>query len=146
MFQKSSQSLQIELKPSASLLMLQVGLHLLAALAVTLSDIPSWLSFLLIAAVMVRLIYLVHHYFIPPDNEIRKLIYSAEKGWRFFRGGELIEKSELLPSTVSTRFCLFLHFKTSEGQRYHLMIPRDSLPFDIYRQVRVALKVSSISS
>jgi hypothetical protein len=126
--------------------MLQVVLHLLAALAVTLSDIPAWLSFLLIVAITAGLISLVHYYLTPSENEIRKLIYSSEKGWKLFRGGELIDNPELLPSTVSTRFCLFLHFKTTKGRCYHLMIPRDSLSFDVYRQMRIALKVSTISA
>ncbi|RLA19332.1 MAG: hypothetical protein DRQ61_10100 [Gammaproteobacteria bacterium] len=122
--------------------MLQVTLHILAALAVSLSAVPFWLICLLMVLVFVSLLRTIRDYRSPSLKQIRKLIHNSEKGWTLFSGDSIFDKAKLLPSTVSTRFCLFMHFEDSKGKRHYLMVPRDKLSFDHYRQLRVLLKVS----
>ncbi len=143
MFQKSSQSLLVEPKPSVSLLILLLTLHVLAALAVIASGIPLWLICMLVIAVLVSLFCTIKKHKRLSAKQIKKVIYSHEKGWKLFFEGRVLDKVELLPSTVSTRFCFFMHFKDDEGKHHNLMIPRDALSFDVYRKLRVALKISA---
>lgn len=144
MFQKSNQSLLIEPKPSVSLLILLITLHLLAALAIALSAVPVWVICLLLIAVSASLSRTIRAQGQSSKNQIRKIIYSAEKGWSLFLEDHDSEKAELLPSTVSTRFCLFMHFIDGKRKQHNFMITRDSLPFDTYRKLRVVLKINAL--
>jgi hypothetical protein len=125
--------------------MLLIVLHLLGALAVALSGIPFWLICLLLIAASVSLFHTIHTQRQPSKRQVRKIIYSAGKGWRLFLEDHDLEKAELLPSTVSTRFCLFMHFRDGRKKQHNFMITRDAVPFDTYRQLRVILKINELN-
>lgn len=73
-------------------------------------------------------------------NESWQLDFDNENGWQIFEFSTT-KSIEILPSTVVSRFFVFLHFRHL-NQNFYRLILKDALISNIndYRQLRVILK------
>lgn len=76
------------------------------------------------------------------EREDWELDYDKENGWQLIEASRLTS-IEILPSTVVSRYFVFLHYR-SENQNVYQLIFKDSLVQNIndFRQLIVMLKIS----
>jgi hypothetical protein len=66
--------------------------------------------------------------------------------WTLREQGKRKLNATLLPSTVNTAFIVFLHLNLGSAGKRYLMIRRNQLEPEAFRQLRVALKMTSTES
>lgn len=117
-------------------------LHLLAIIAVFLSPV-SW-SFQWLTGLGVVISFIFYRRFATYAFTLK---HNPSVGWEWLDiTGVTGDFSgiEILPSTVLTTFLIALHFKTQNHRNKAIIICKDTMPTDQYRQLLVALKVNGI--
>lgn len=86
------------------------------------------------------LIALKNYIYAPLVNNI---FFDGVGGWKLkIRHGEE-EPVLLLNSSVVTPLFVILHFKNNQGRNYAVILSRDSLASETFRQLRIGLKSGS---
>ncbi|MDD2865142.1 MAG: hypothetical protein PHC99_10555 [Methylococcales bacterium] len=73
-------------------------------------------------------------------HELWQLDYDEENGWQLFEFSRL-RSIEILPTTVVSRYFIFLHYQF-DGKKFYRLIFKDALAQNIndFRQLMVTLK------
>jgi len=125
-------------KPSRSLAAFLLAIHILALLAAWVNPLAVWLKLPLSLCILISLWLAFKHRANGP--EIKGLQLKPDNSWvlHLAQGGEV--EARLLGSSIANPWFVLLHFRT-EKIRYSVLIPRDSLPPEDFRKLRVALRV-----
>lgn len=117
-------------------------IHSLALLAAANNDLPVAYRVLLAATVSLNFGFSFKRYIVaPPGFTLR---HSEAYGWQLAEGDGVFFPVTLRRSTVSSALLSIVHVERPDGKKQSLLIFSDSLPADQYRQLRVALKISTL--
>ncbi len=134
--------LQVQVKPSRLLKQALLGLHCLAVFA-------SWMSAVPLAAKAILTILVIYNGQKVYKGETRFdktlwLNYSTGEGWQIAGQDLDFQTITILPSTVVTPWLTIIHYQTTEKPRLSLVVSKDALTPENYRQLIVKLKVKGI--
>lgn len=131
---KTSYSWQIQ--PSKWLRYLLICVYVLTLIACFLNALP------LVAKIGLTVFCLLHGFLTLKKlaRENWQLDYDEENGWQKIEVARL-QKIQILPSTVISRYVIFLHYQC-ENQKHYRVILKDALVANIndFRQLIVTLK------
>ncbi len=126
---------------SALLTRALVVLHAIAIVAVLINALD------LIYKVIISLIVLVSLFvYLKRENNFQGLLirHSSGLGWEVAYLDNNFYAVDILASTVITRYIIVLHFLQNK-KKQTILICRDALPYDEYRKLMVALKISGVN-
>lgn len=136
MLTKTDAPLGLEIKHSNLLINIMIFIYASALLASVMNSLPIVAKVALISAIA------LYGYF-----EFKRLLTQqyclehSETGWRLATGNAFTE-IEILPSTALSVVAIFLHFRTENQSKQSLLIFKDALSEDDYRQLIVRLKIT----
>ncbi len=140
--QKSEQPLLIEIQSSQYLLIFIVVIHIVAILASMMVAVMWPITLLFLALVCCSFYFHLRRY--RQGYYLGTIKYTKEFAWQ-----QVIQQQfsamQILNSSVITSFIIILHV-TSVNQRRSLLICCDAVPNEVYRQMRVALKINAQNS
>ncbi len=116
-----------------------ISVHILTIMIVFFSNL-SW-SYQLIVSVFVIISCYNYLRCLSRGNIIR---YSKVLGWEWLNTEQKFSSIEVLPSTVITRLFIALHYRYKDKKKA-IIICRDSLSKDDYRQFLVSLKINGLN-
>ena len=90
------------------------------------------------------LVLIVVIYFSLKNNRERVIHSQADNVW-LLGWGENTINARLVDGTVVTPFFVILNFRCDNGEYKKEVVFKDSLEFDVYRKLRVKLKVEGIA-
>jgi hypothetical protein len=134
--------LQLQIKPSRLLKQTLLGLHCLALFAIWVSAIPLAVKALLTILVIYngQKVYKGKTRF----DKTHWLNYSSGQGWQIAGQDLDFQTITILPSTVVTPWLTVIHYQIKEQSRLSLVVNKDALTPENYRQLIVKLKVKGI--
>ncbi|KAF3981958.1 MAG: hypothetical protein HFP78_04305 [Methylococcales symbiont of Hymedesmia sp. n. MRB-2018] len=128
------------IKQSKLLLYWLLFTHVLAIIAVFLSAVSLLIQWLICPLLIISFIF----YSRPRDNS--KIIrYGTLTGWEMSDRGQGFSSIKILPATVISTFLIVLHFETDIHQKKTILIGKDSLSENGYRQLLVSLKINGLN-
>ncbi|MGR9013688.1 MAG: protein YgfX [Gammaproteobacteria bacterium] len=136
MAKKHEPTLLVELKPSKRLKRLLVVIHLLALGSSLANALPVVVKLILTAGINLHLWLTIKQ--LPSKRYIIK--HTEAFGWEISDGSDF-EPIQILNSTVTTVFAIFLHFNKNTHKQ-SLLIINDALAEDDYRRLIVRLKTA----
>lgn len=117
--------------------------HLLASVAIFLSDIPEWLRWLLLAAILFSGYILWRRFIIRNlDDAILQAEWLADDSWRILDGAGRTQQVTSWATLLNTPALIMLNFKLADKKSATLVICPDSVDAEIRRQLRVRLNVA----
>lgn len=139
----SNQPFECRWRPSGLLLALYLAVQALALAAILLSAAPPWLQFSCV------LLGLAHAWYVLPRGILLSSpqawcgLRHEESGWYLWNEQQGWQSVQLLPDSLALPLVVILRFRLS-GQRFasSVCVPRDSLPHEQHRRLRVRLKFS----
>lgn len=133
------QSLLLSIKPSRLLKQVLIALHLLVLFVCWLSAIPAIIKGL----ITILIIYSLRQVF-TGKTDIRRCCWLRNNSggvWEIAEQEHNYQAISILPSTVITSWLTVIHYRTTDQVWQSLVVVRDSLSPDNYRQLIVKLKV-----
>lgn len=116
--------------------------HTLAILAVFLAAIQWEYQLIIACALLVSMFFSV-------KKEYKKAVFFIRqhpiKGWEIAIAEGQFDAIEILPSTRVFNFLIALQFITHDQQKKALLIVKDALITDDFRQLQVALKINGLN-
>lgn len=137
MAKKHEPSLLVELKSSKRLKRLLIVMHVLALGSSIASALPIAVKLTLSAGVCLHFGYTVKRLTSKPCI----IKHTEEFDWEISDGNDF-ESIQILNSTVTTVFAIFLHFNKN-AHKQSLLILNDALTEDDYRRLIVRLKTAN---
>ncbi|GEM_PF-824425 len=138
----TSSGLSLRIVPERSRLYLAlIGVtHTLALFGVSINALPYWIKGLLFLTVMVSYFWSLTNYL---NNGFGQSVisYNEWDGWGLQRIEEEWNSVKLLGSSIRTQHLSILHFRTESGQFQAVLVFKDSLDAESYRQLQVVLRV-----
>ncbi len=117
-----------------------MGFHGLSLLAVWLGPLAAWLRLLLAAGVLVSL-WLI----LKSRAGYAGVSQKPDGSWRLHTREGIEIEVRLLGSSMANPWFVLLHLRADSSNRLHtVLICRDSLEPDLFRRLRVALRVDDI--
>jgi len=68
---------------------------------------------------------------------------TPENTWQYALNQHDFVSIEILPSSVLNTWLIILHVKTEAGKRENLLICKDTVNEDLYRRLKVRLKITA---
>jgi len=127
--------LELDIKPSRWLKAYLQAVHLLAAGALLLLPLATYLQGLLVLLLLALYRHSCRRYLRACRLQWR------DSGWRLYRDG-VAYGADLLPGSLLTRWLTLLNFRLDTGQRLSVPLLADALEADDFRRLRVRLRVS----
>ncbi len=137
--QKSAPPLCIKVQQSTYLLIFIVAIHSLAILSSIAITLSLAIKLLLIALLVSSFYWQIQGY--RHGVYTTTLKYTDVFAWQQ-RTQQQFTTIQILNSSVITSFIIILHV-IADNQRRTILIFRDTLPNEIYRQLRVTLKINA---
>jgi hypothetical protein len=131
--------LTIPLRPSRRLLLVQSMAHLVAAGAVLVSTIPSWLMALLLLLVGLSL---ARRRRLPT---VAAIVLRGDGNIEIVGADGTANEAVVHPHTLVLSFLVVLLYR-QQGRLRSLTLPGDSLAFDDFRQLRLWLRWQSAAA
>ncbi|KAF3978163.1 MAG: hypothetical protein HFP77_03395 [Methylococcales symbiont of Iophon sp. n. MRB-2018] len=128
------------IKQSKLLLYWLLFTHVLAIIAVFLSAVSLLIQWLICPLLIISFIF----YSRLRDNG-RIIRYAALTGWEMAYPKQGFSSIKILPTTVISTFLIVLHFETDIHQKKTILIGKDSLAENKYRQLLVSLKINGLN-
>lgn len=142
MLQQSVLSFQIPVAPTQADRIWLTLLHVIAVIASLYNSLPIAIRLILVTVIIASWIITVKRNKTDPRNYV-EIELRNENQWSLKEKKGRKHSARILPSTVNTPLVVFLHLDLgAKGKRY-LMIRRGMLDAEIFRQLRVALKISA---
>lgn len=138
---KSEAPLWIEVKQSRYLLILIILTHSLAILSVLMLSLFFGLKLLFISLIFGSLYFQLYRY--KQEFYLFILKHSAEFSWQLLDKADFVE-AQILGSSVISEWLIILHVQIDKKRR-SLLVFQDAVPAEIYRQLRVTLKITSLT-
>lgn len=115
--------------------------HLLAAAAVVAADLPFWLQSVGLLLGGLSLAQEVRHGFpFWQPGDIRAMALDSAGDWHLETGAGRLP-AHLTPATRVWSVVIWLRFRTGR-RRFWVLVPRDALPPDEFRRLKVRLRQS----
>lgn len=118
-----------------------IGLHSLALYASMSNSLFLSHKISLVVLIIISLAYYLNQ---AIDFKYVFLRYSAENGWEIAYLENQFHGIKILSSTVLTSNIVFFNFKTQNDKKKAILICKDALSVDQYRQLMVELKISGL--
>jgi hypothetical protein len=84
-------------------------------------------------------------FYLSSGNNASTIRYSDSIGWEWREQEHVFLQIEILPTTVTSLFLIVLHFKTQSQKKKSILIYKDSMLADEYRQLLVILKINGLN-
>ena len=111
----------------------------LVAFSIVLLDVNNIFVNLFLSIVLIAAIYL------SLKNNRERVIHSQADNVWVLGQGESTLNAQLLDGSVVTPLFVILNFRCDNGKYKKEVIFKDSLEFDVYRKLRVKLKVEGVA-
>lgn len=141
----SSPSERFECRWQASRLLLAVYLAALslALLTLLLVSLPWWGALLGVLACLLHAAWVLPRQILLSHPSAFTALRRDERGWQLFSARDGWQAVQLRPDSLALPLAVVLRFRlTGERRVRGLCIPRDALPRDVHRRLRVRLKFS----
>jgi len=127
-----------DINQSSVLIKCYVVIHMLAILAVFLTHIFLIYQFFLLIVIATSLWRALN-----TELKFNKIVirHRLETGWEVCYSDGIFNSIEILSSTVLTPYVLILHFKLTNQQKKTILIAKDALDDEKYRELSVSLKI-----
>ena len=122
-------------EPSRALAAFIIGLHMVSGLAAWLNPLPVGLRLVLSVAVLLSFWFCLRVWRSPPIVGLRQ---RPDGGWLLYLAGDVELEALLLGGSLANTWFVLLHFQ-GDRFRLNLLVCRDSLPADGFRNLRVTL-------
>ena len=130
-----------KIKSSSLLIKCLVALHVMAVFAAIFNTLELSYKVIIIALVIISLWRYVKREVAAKAFSIR---FSSISGWEVAMLDDSFDAIEILPTTVITPYLIVLHFKMPDKQKHIVLIVKDALTYDEYRQLKVQLRISGL--
>ncbi len=138
---KSEAPLLIEVKQSRYLLILIILTHSLAILSVLMLSLFFGLKLLFISLIFGSLYFQLYRY--KQEFYLFILKHTTQFSWQLLDKADFVEV-QVLGSSVVSEWLIVLHVLIDKKRR-SLLVFQDAVPAEIYRQLRVTLKIISLT-
>ncbi len=135
-FKQHAYPLRIDVRKSYRLIFVVFIFHFVSAVAIAIVDLP-WAIKLCCAVLLTA--YLLNS--LKSYSQRIFLEWNSDGLWRVKVGDDEAVDAALLGSSVVSRFCIWLHFKSANGKFIGLPLLPDSLSPDVFRRLRVRLQI-----
>ena len=135
----------LRLKPSVSFLLtaILVVVYFGAATIVFIVPIPVVFSFPLAVIALVSGVYVIRrHALLTSRNSIILAIMESDRGWLVRQKNGEEHRVSLMKDTFMSLPLIVLNFKTAEKKRFSMILVRGMLTDEVFRQLRVRLRLS----
>ena len=128
--------LTLELKPSPVFKYYLLSLYLLAITAVVYADLHPLIQ-------VFTVLFLVIFYFYQTSRTLRytKIVWSSGNDWQLYELSLEGIEVHLTPMSFCSSWLVILAFKTEAGKRINITVPYDSLNAEIFRRLKVRLRI-----
>ncbi len=135
--QSCGERLELDIRPSRLVVTLLFSMH--ATAAVICAQLPLSLPnrLVLLLAILGSLTWNGVMFW---RHTPKRLLWSAEEGWRIIDRNDTTQMLELLPQAYLGTWLVMAHFRRSGNKRYTLMLARDSCSAEGLRRLRVLLR------
>ena len=141
----SSRSEVFECHWQASRLLLAVYLSALALALITLFliELPLWVALIGASACLLHAAWAVPRQILLRHPAAFTGLRRDEEGWQLFNSRDRWQPVQLRPDSLALPLVVVLRFRLAGERRVRgLCIPRDALPREAHRRLRVRLKFS----
>lgn len=130
-------------KPSARLLALYLLGLALASLTLLIVSAPLWLKLLGLAGCLAHAGWVLPRQILLSHREAWRALRHDEGGWQLWNERAGWQRVQLRRDSLALPVAVILRFRV-EGERFArgVCIPRDALPLDQHRRLRLRLKFS----
>jgi hypothetical protein len=137
---------QFNITPSFLLIKWLVILHSLAVIVAIFTPFSLIYKILTIVLVLASLAISIKQEIGSKSFILR---YTTVFGWEISHSNQHFDSIEILPSTVLTTYMIFLHYRIDDNginkqKNKAIMIVKDALIDDDFRQLRVELRISGL--
>ncbi len=139
MLKELDRPLRVEVKQSRNLLAFMISVHSLASLNFLLLPVMMVVKLLLLILVCISLYFYIQRY--NQGFYMFCLQHTQKFSWELYRQGH-IASIQILNSSVLTSFIIILQVEIDRKPQ-SLLICRDAVTAENYRQLYVALKISA---
>ncbi len=144
---KKSVSKQFKIGASVRLRQYLWVVHGLAGMVVASVALEVQLKLFIVLLIILSLFYVLQQAARESNFTLR---YSDDLGWEMAGVDKVDQSIKILPSTTLNNTLIFLHYQLEHAPRYKRiktqLIACDSLSKTDFRQLKVALKISGLSS
>lgn len=134
----------LPLKPSRYLLVYSIMVHFLAAVSASLMAVEFVFKMFFVLVLMLSL--LIHLYHLGLIGRYSKrpivLMNPDKANWQIRYADELLSATLSLESSWTTRLAVILNFKTDTHQRLSVIVMKDAVDKQQYRQLRVRIRLA----
>ena len=141
LLKKYAPSLQIRPEPSRIFSFVITVLHALAIIACIANTLPVVIKIIIIGAVFSSFWFYWKRYMTKPDPYT--LLHSEARGWELMDAKQQVNPVSIAGSSVTTPIITLLHLQHKGRLKKIMIIVRDSVSAEDYRQLRVRLKIFS---
>lgn len=115
----------------------------LALAAIVLSAAPFWLKLLCVILCFAHAAYVMPHGILLSGRSAWRGLRHDERGWHLWNERHGWQPIQLLPDSLALPLVVVLRFRM-QGRRFagSVCVPRDALPREQHRRLRVRLKFS----
>ena len=138
---KSEVPIWVEVKQSRYLLILIILTHSLAILSVLMLSLFFGLKLLFISLIFGSLYFQLYRY--KQEFYLFVLKHTTQFSWQLLDKADFVEV-QILGSSVISEWLIILHVQIDKKRR-SLLVFQDAVPAEIYRQLRVSLKITSLT-
>ncbi len=141
MSKKLEPQLHVNIQRSQTLAYFIIGLHLLSLLACFKISVLWQLQLVLVLVLGLS--------FSRQFRRYQQGVYqfclqcTPENTWQYAVNQHDFVGIEILPSSVLNTWLIILHVKTEAGKRENLLICKDTVNEDLYRRLKVRLKITA---
>lgn len=141
MLKEYASPLTLELKPSFVLNSYLAIFHLLAVFSIVYADLYWWLQIPMIVFIIVFYFYQASH-----KKTYKKIVWYTDNDWQLIDDHNNEVSVYLTPMSFCSMRLVILALKTEEGKRINITVAADSLNEEIFRQLKVRLRILKLDS
>lgn len=138
-----SEAFECHWQPSLGLLLAYAAVQGLASLSLLLLDLPVWGVLLGLLGCLGHALWVMPRQVLLTSPAAYRGLRHDQDGWQLFSEGGGWQAVQLCPDSLALPLIVVLRFRLAGQRRVRaLCIPRDSLPRDLHRRLRLRLKFS----
>ena len=138
-----SEAFECRWQPSLALLLAYAGVQVLALLSLVLLELPGWGRLLAFGACLAHALWVLPRQVLLRSAAAYRGLRHDAAGWQLYSRAAGWQPIELRPDSLALPLVVVLRFRLVGQRRLRaLCIPRDSLPRELHRRLRVRLKFS----
>ena len=115
--------------------------HILALIGALITAVPMPVRGALVVAILGSWCFYWHKARVEGTSNRALILYGEQEGWRYQIGTKPLVKTDLLASSIATRWIVILHFRTAQNRFQTFVILPDSLDPSNHRRLRMILRI-----